>query len=167
MTLRSLRSHEMSKDQKKGPHPIFLSDPGNPGVRSMGPRVSHSLTPRGFAGLTRPDIKNHFSLFKQELCCEENISFYSENMLGVLLWCVWCSNFEHYGILLQNVWMILLFIRLWKFKLSMTCRRPHILWAHFVKCWAGNISTIFNTFYWERFWHFYTFIFSGTHILWL
>ena len=106
-------------------------------------------------------------IFKQELCCEENISFYSENMLGVLMWCVWCSNFEHYGILLQNVWMILLFIRLWKFKLSMTCRRPHILWAHFVICWAGNISNNFNIFYWDQFWHFYTFIFSGTHISWL
>ena len=67
--------------------------------------------------------------------------------LAVLMWCVWCSKFEHYGILLQNVWMILLFIRLWKFKLSITCRRPYILWAHFVKCWAGNISNIFNAFY--------------------
>ena len=31
---------------------MFLSDPGNPGVRSMGPGVSHSLSPRGFADLT-------------------------------------------------------------------------------------------------------------------
>ena len=30
----------------------YLSDPGNPGVRSMGPGVSHSLSPRGFADLT-------------------------------------------------------------------------------------------------------------------
>ena len=31
---------------------MFLSDPGVPGVRSMGPDVSPSLTPRGFADLT-------------------------------------------------------------------------------------------------------------------
>ena len=30
----------------------ILSDPGVPGVRSMGPDVSPSLTPRGFADLT-------------------------------------------------------------------------------------------------------------------
>ena len=30
----------------------FLSDPGVPGVRSMGPDVRHSLTPRAFADLT-------------------------------------------------------------------------------------------------------------------
>ena len=27
----------------------FLSDPGVPGVRSMGPDVTHSVSPRGFA----------------------------------------------------------------------------------------------------------------------
>ena len=31
---------------------IFLSNPGVPGVRSMGPDVRHSLSPRGFADLT-------------------------------------------------------------------------------------------------------------------
>ena len=31
---------------------MFLSDPGVPGVRSMGSDVSHSLHPRGFADLT-------------------------------------------------------------------------------------------------------------------
>ena len=30
----------------------FLSDPGVPGVRSMGPDVSPSVRPRGFADLT-------------------------------------------------------------------------------------------------------------------
>ena len=30
----------------------FLSDPGVPGVRSMGPDVTHSVSPRGFADLT-------------------------------------------------------------------------------------------------------------------
>ena len=30
----------------------FLSDPGVPGVRSMGPDLSNSLTPRLFADLT-------------------------------------------------------------------------------------------------------------------
>ena len=30
----------------------FLSDPGVPGVRSMGPDVSQSVTPRRFADLT-------------------------------------------------------------------------------------------------------------------
>ena len=30
----------------------FLSDPGVPGVRSMGPVLCHSLTERGFADLT-------------------------------------------------------------------------------------------------------------------
>ena len=42
-----------------------------------------------------------------------------------------------------GVWMILLFIRLWKFKLSITCRGPHILWAHFVKWWYFNDSNAF------------------------
>ena len=32
--------------------PMFLSDPGVPGVRSMGPDVSKSLHPRGFTDLT-------------------------------------------------------------------------------------------------------------------
>ena len=31
---------------------FFWSDPGVPGVRSMGPDVRRSLTPRGFADLT-------------------------------------------------------------------------------------------------------------------
>ena len=31
---------------------LFLSDPGVPGVRSMGPDVTHSVSPRGFADLT-------------------------------------------------------------------------------------------------------------------
>ena len=31
---------------------IFLSDPGKPGVRSLGPDVRHSLTKRAFVDLT-------------------------------------------------------------------------------------------------------------------
>ena len=31
---------------------MFLSDPGVPGVRSMGPVLSNKLLPRGFADLT-------------------------------------------------------------------------------------------------------------------
>ena len=33
-------------------NPYFLSDPGVPGVRIMGPDVTHSLQPRPFADLT-------------------------------------------------------------------------------------------------------------------
>ena len=34
------------------PSANFLSDPGVPGVRSMGPVLCHKLTPRRFADLT-------------------------------------------------------------------------------------------------------------------
>ena len=42
----------MTFHHRAGAHNTFLSDPGVPGVRSMGPDVSHSVSPRGFADLT-------------------------------------------------------------------------------------------------------------------
>ena len=37
---------------------MFLSDPGNPGVRSMGPGLSHSPSERGCVDLTNEDTNS-------------------------------------------------------------------------------------------------------------